>query len=65
MYDEAKMHNAAVLPDGSIDTREKISAVGSGVTINNPGDNTQIQTTVEELYSGVGESTAGERKMFI
>ena len=56
VYDEAKMYNAAVLPDGSIDTREKISAVGgSGVTINNPGDNTRIQTTVEELYSGVGE----------
>ena len=49
------MYNAAILPDGSIDTREKISAVGgTGVTINNPGDNTQIQRTVEQLFSDVG-----------
>ena len=56
VYDEAKMYNAAVLPNGTIDTREKITAVGgSGVTINNPADNTRIQATVEDLFSSVGD----------
>ena len=56
VYDPAKMYNAAILPDGSIDTREKISAVGGtlGSLLTTHKDNTQIQRTVEQLFSDVG-----------